>query len=477
MANSEPILLDAVLYQLGAQPVRRQQRDACSIVTLSSCVVKLLAYKDQLEITWEQFVRHPMRHLFSKIPPLQPCDDESCMGHCEAWHKTDDCALDSPLMEVWGKQWLQINFVAAAPESADLFTVHLRLPACLATQVQTYSGGGGVYAEPKNLDGKTASTDFVVLWMPRMEFQEIQHLKMTTPHVLGVARHGNRYGIRCKVAHAEQVHSLVRPNGCYLPPGRKDLYLLGPLPFGTVKESLVSLLSSIQWKARPMQPVAAGGHISGVMWKIQSGESPPVSLVATDKGDVLITKLNESKPVPSAQTSAVAANRTLELCSAETLVDPLQVHDPWAAWPRPAGSHPPAVAGTGADPVKELEKNIVAAVMAQLPRESMEVDSSLSDDTGRVGLLEQQVKELRDGQQGLHSMLQEQSRTQSNQIQVLQQQTAHLEHAVADHGHSLTHFQTQFTSQMSQQESRLDSLFRQQMDRLEEMLSKRARLD
>ena len=37
VANSEPVLLDAVLFQLGAMPVsRRPQSEACSIVTLSS---------------------------------------------------------------------------------------------------------------------------------------------------------------------------------------------------------------------------------------------------------------------------------------------------------------------------------------------------------------------------------------------------------------------------------------------------------
>ena len=239
VANSEPVLLDAVLYQLGALPVaRKQAEDLCAITTQASCVVKLLAFRDQLDVPWEEFTRHPVRHLFAKVPPLQPCTDRSCEGQCEAWHVSEGCPLENPLLEVWGKQWQLLNFSQVPAQQAEVFVMHIRVPSCLAVQLQTYSGNSGVFLEPKHLDGKQASDQFQVYWMPRMSLQEVQHIRQTTPHVLGLARLGSRLGVRCRSCHAQEVHSLLRPGGFFLPPGRKMVFLLGPLPFGVLRESI-----------------------------------------------------------------------------------------------------------------------------------------------------------------------------------------------------------------------------------------------
>lgn len=136
VANSEPVLLDAVLYQLGAQPVARKQvKGACSIVTQASHVVKVMAYRDQLDVAWEEFVRHPMKYVFSKVPPLKECDDPNCDGSCESWHVSPGCSLSSPLMEVWGRQWILTSFTQTPPAQAEVFTFHARVPSLLATQL------------------------------------------------------------------------------------------------------------------------------------------------------------------------------------------------------------------------------------------------------------------------------------------------------------------------------------------------------
>lgn len=478
VANSEPVLLDAVLFQLGAMPVsRRPQSEACSIVTLSSCVVKILVFRDQLDIQWDVFARHPMRHIFSKVPTLVACDDEFCQGHCEAWHPTSECALDSPVMELWAKQWLKLNFSQVQASQAELYTVHLRVPSCLAVQLQTYSGFSGLYLEPKHVDGRQASDMFQVFWMPKHSYQEVLHIRQTTQHVIGIARMGDKYGLRCRAERAETVHASLRPGSSFLPPGRKMVYLLGPLPFGTIRSSLVALLESISWVARPLQPIASGSP-AGVMWRIQSVSPPPVSVVPTDKGDVVITRLEDVKQPPPKQTTLVGASRTLDLCTGDASKvavldqngkksDPLQSFDPWAS------SSKPTVHGPG--PVEELERKLVEAVIAKLPKETMEVDGTSDESIARVEVLERQVQELREGQHGLHAMMVEQGRAHDHQIGCLQQQSNKLEGAVNEHSQSLASFQAQFSHQLAQQENRLDSLFRQQMDKLEDLFSKKAR--
>lgn len=465
LANSEPVLLDAVLYQLGALPVsRKSSLDACAIVTLSSSVVKVLVFRDQLDVAWEVFVRHPLKHVFAKVPPLVACDDPDCEGFCECWHGGDS-KLESPLMEVWGKQWLSLSFSYSSPQQAELWTAHLRVPAILAVRLQTYSGVSGVFLEPKHVDGRQASDAFQVFWMPRLSFQETLHIKQTTRHVIGLARQGSKYGLRCQAIHAEEVHSLLKPGGSFLPPGKKLTYMLGPLPYGTIRASLVELLASISWVARPVQPITASSHVEGVMWKVQSVTPPPVSLVSTDKGDVLITKLDSPKPETASPPPMVAATRTVDLCTGVApKADPLQMHDPWAVGTRLG------VASSSADPVQVIEQKVLDAVLAKLPRETMGIDSEMPRDqmTARVDFLEKQVMELKEGQHGLHNMVVEQGRTQGHQIASLHSQ-------VSEHNQSLTNFQAQFSTQLAQQETRLDSLFRQQMDRLEDLFTKKAR--
>ena len=81
-------------------------------------------------------------------------------------------------------------------------------------------------------------------------------------------------------------------------------------------------------------------------------------------------------------------------------LDPLQSFDPWAC------SSKPTVHGPG--PVEEFERKLVEAVIAKLPKESMEVDGTSDESTARVEVLERQVQELREGQHGLHAMMVEQ---------------------------------------------------------------------
>ena len=53
------------------------------------------------------------------------------------------------------------------------------------------------------------------------------------------------------------------------------------------------------------------------MWRIQSVSPPPVTVVPTDKGDVVITRLEDVKQPPPKQTTLVGASRTLDLCTGD----------------------------------------------------------------------------------------------------------------------------------------------------------------
>ena len=473
-ANSEPALIDGVLYQLGAMPVRRRDNpDKFELITISSCVAKVMIFRDQVEGQWEQVVAHPLRYIFSRIPCLQACTDPDCKGSCEGWHSSESCQIADPILELWGKQYIRLNFQQTNPQDAEVFQVMMRLPQCMQVQIQTYSGISGIYLEPRGINGKQPSDLFQVVWVPKASFDELRMLKQTTAGVLGLARLGVKYGLRCSVDKASEVHNVVKPGSAYLPQGKKYQFLLGPVPFGTLKSSITQMIESIQWQGRAIQPVPAAAHVQGIMWKVQAISQPKQTLIHTANGDVLIPKLVDLPANRPQLPNIIAAKSTVTLCTDPAVnpqVDPLQLADPWASAVRQGHVANSKVPPQAEDPVEVLQKQVFDAVMAKLPQ-GMEVDGDpKAADSMRVASLEQKVNELASGQRQLHTMFVDQNQRHDAQVVQLQKHTAQLEVSMQEHSIQLGSFQQQFKAQLDQQQTHLDGLFGQQMARLEEML-------
>lgn len=470
--NSEPLLVEGHLFQLGAYPVHRHVQDErFKLVSISSSVVKMTVYKDEVDVPWADFAQHPLRHIFTRVPILRACNDEECGGGCENWHFTEHCNVKEPVLEVWGRQWMQDNFTSCAPEKAQIFAVSLRVPQPIQLQVQAYSGIAGVYAEPKSIDGRGPSDQFQVIWMPRTALSELVLLKQTQPVVCGLARVGNRHGLRCKVEHAPTLHQAVKPGSAFLPSGRKQLYMVGPVPYGTLKESLGKALAESGWTCRPIQAVPTSKHIDGINWRVQAIEAPPTSILQLDHGEVVISRLDEQQVVHAHNPVVFGNDRTVQLCShGATTVDPLQLNDPWLSTKGTLPIHPSGLKGQD-DPLVALETRVIETVLAKIPAKpaSMEVDEGSN---GRLDVIERRVQELTDGQFHLHAMFQEQSTAQGSQINDLKSQANRLEVAVSDQNTQIGLFQNQFRAQLEQQQGQLDSLFQQQMSRIEEILKK-----
>ena len=152
--------------------------------------------------------------------------------------------------------------------------------------------------------------------------------------------------------------------------------------------------------------------------------------------------------------------------SSETQVDELQENDPWA---KPAAKQAkPPVVHIGS-PIEDMEQRVLSAVLSQLPKSSMEVDTEGAD--GRVDRLEQQVQELQSHTQRLHQTVSQHAVDQGCQMKEIRaqvaQQGAHFEAALASHTGQLQTFQEtfqdQFRQQSAHQQSMLDSMFQQQM--------------
>lgn len=386
------------------------------------------------------------------------------------WHVSAACSVRDPILELWGRQFMKLSFAHSSPEEAEQFTVHIRLPACVLQQVQTYSGINGLFVEPKAEDGRQPSPSFHVIWMPRMSLQDLTILRQTHEGICGLARMGSKMGVRCRVEDAVKLHQEIKPGSSFLPPGRKQAFMIGPVPFGTVKESITAMCASIGWTARAVQPMAGARHLEGLMWKVQALEAPKQLVIRATHGEVLITKMEDNQVPFVEPPKVVGSEQTVQLCSSSSRsnVDQIFVQDPWAAARKmtPAGDQMAKIQVS--DPLAALERKVVESVLQQLPKHPKEMeieDDHMTGDESRIQDLEKKVAELHDGQCQLHNMICEQGRSHGSQIQQLQNTTAETAHQVSQ-------FQVQFSAQLEQQQGQLDSLFQQQMHKIEEILKR-----
>ena len=143
-------------------------------------------------------------------------------------------------------------------------------------------------------------------------------MKQTNPAVIGLARLGDRRGLRVMQAQAQALHAIVRPEATYLPNGPKTQYSAGPFPWGSDRAAITKALKQVGWQVQalqPMQPVPGKGS----MWLIQSVDSPPETILHTNHGEVVITKHKMgTQPPKPAGSFTVGSVSTLSLCGPAT---------------------------------------------------------------------------------------------------------------------------------------------------------------
>ena len=472
-ANAEPLIVEGDMYQLGSKPVCKQVfSKPVTLKTIDTCVFKIAAFKDGFGDQWQQVLSHPIQTLLSKLPMLIKCQSEGSCG-CNKWHVDAEVGVVDPILELWNRQWLT-NYVQVKPSEAEMFSFTIRAPKSVEIELLQVSGQEGVCVEPRSIDGRKPSEDFFVVWMPKSTASQALVMKQTTAKVLGLARLGNKWGLRCRLDDASVVHKAVRPDSEFLPVGQKQLFLVGPLPFGALRQSLVDAFRDMGWAARPLHALPAARNVPGVMWKVQATSSPPKSVIPLQDGEAVIARFTQMPSEVEQPRPVIGSQSTVKICS--TLSGDKKGADPWLQQD-PWGSYQPVSTSSGkvnaGDMVAGLEKRVVDAVMAKLPRDDMETDEPSGSDT-RISALEQQMCWLADQQSKLHTSFQEQGVVQQAQVSQLQAQFqaqhSQLEAVVQQQSHQLTGLSSSFQAQLEKQESRLDGMFSLQMERIEELL-------
>ena len=457
VANKEPVLIETTLVQLGSGFVeKRSLSSAISLDQLEVATVKIMAYRDEYPAAWEDFTGSPIKHLVRIFPILKGCTEKDCA--CGCWHNPDELPVKEPILDVWRRQYLLNSFKPTQASKASIFSVCIRVPLVIVRTLLSQSGTSGAYTEPRTPDGKTVMPEFVVVWSPKMTQSELSHVMQTNPVVLGLARLGDRRGLRVHSDDAQAVHQVLRPEVAFLPGGPKSQYVVGPFPWGADRSAIHKALKQAGWNVKALQPnQPVEGR--GTMWIIQSVESPPQLIFSMAHGEVVVSKHRPSETVNVSKSVTVGSASTINLCAATSPVlqcdaDPWLAGDPWGAY----NKGKPVQTTDASVGLQQLEERIHKSVLEKLP-----VQMDQDDMPERLATLENQVQMLITKGQNLEGQFTELSHQNAKQFSAMHQQIQQQSQT--------------FHGQLENQTQSVQAMFADQMQQIRNLLSKRPRED
>eukprot|EP00438_Fugacium_kawagutii_P018943 Skav232070 [mRNA] locus=scaffold1176:172271:201562:- [translate_table: standard] len=418
--DNEPILLDVTVVQIGQGFVEKSvEKTLVSVATVEVATLKLMIYKDEVE-DWSLIAQAPLKYVCSQFPLLVLCEAANC--GCPKWHNPNRLNMKSAMLDVWRRQYLRPGFRPEPAATAEIFTVCVRVPNELLLPLLQCSGKGGIYCEPRSDDGKDIAGGFSIVWMPKITKAEMLRQKQLNPEIIGLARTGDRRGLRTKSCDAANIHSRIRPDSVYLAGGQRLQFIVGPLPYGSDRASICKALQTFGWDTKPIQPVSSQPG-KGAMWVIHALTEPPQNLLKMGHGDVVVTKHKHLEKDKTESSHPVAAPATLALCGA-TNADKGTKVDPWVNGGTDPWQRPMAVdAAPPSESLKRIESQLEQAVLAKIPDVQSTQDRLQNLEVQMQTMmtkhvtLETQVREADARQQHRLSSLESQLHSQGNQLQ------------------------------------------------------------
>ena len=286
-ATSEQVLVNGTLINLGDKEIRRHRADGPSLeqCAVKTNVVKLQVFRDELELSWSDFTQAPLRVVVNLVESLQVCDTSSCNAVCGKFHPPVDAEVNKMLFEVWARSFGNASGKHCPADQAFSYTAFLRV-AESGMDALLRSSCSGIYVEPRRDSPPGVDDRYMVVWLPHWSKQEVIHKLRTSAAGIALARLQNKYGIRTRVADAEELHQRLKPEVPFAKHKGSKVFHLQPLPHGLSRAGLEKLLKSWNWKAVPLQP--GRGTTLGGSWNVSSDHDPPANVLTAFKQDVLI---------------------------------------------------------------------------------------------------------------------------------------------------------------------------------------------
>ena len=420
VVNQEPLLVDVMMVQIGQGFVEKAMSpQTLKVDAVEAGALKLIVFRDEIEGSWESFTQAPMRYIVHHMPLLRLCKEDKCT--CPHWHNHEGLDTCDALLDVWRRQYLKPGYRPDNPSSASMYGVFIRTPKCFVQPLLKMSGVAGIYTEPRTIDGRSIDDTYAIVWLARMGREALNHVCRTNPAAIGLARVGERMGIRTSAAEAANLSKTLRPDAVYLAAGPKQQFLAGPFPFGSDRGHVLKALRAMQWEARPLQPLSSIDN-KGSMWLIQATECPPSTLIPMSHGDVVISMHKAARDAPDLPQRPIASNATIALCGSQApasgstgSTDPWLATDPWGGY---APSNPPKPdVSQGLQQIKsQIREEVLKSLPA--PETNMETDDTLD----RIQSLESQMQTLMQKHSTLESNVIETANRQSQQLASVQSQ-------------------------------------------------------
>ena len=430
--TGEPLLVSAVLLQRGkTRIVRNVPQQAPAIDQIETQTVKVLVYRDQCT-DWDAVTSQPVKHIISQFEELKICKEPRCS--CPRWHPHEQ-ANDSPILDVWQRDFLTSHFQKTKASEAQLYAVAMRLPVPIFKQLYIKSGHAGIYFEPRREDGRSQDEAFHTVWIPKRPHSEVVALQAMLDTQVSLIRVGARYGFKVPTADAAQLHEKVSPGAPFIAGPSKATYRVGPFPWGTTKKAIQQLFQQWGWVARAVHSVAKAKDSSGLMWLVHANSPPGHLVYQLQHGDVIIHQDPQQSKDTWRPPQAQASRKEVQAHQ----FDEVYHNDPWA------------------DSAMKLRKLEVTA--AQLSALEATIDQKISHQLGN---------KMQDHDEQMPPTIEP-------RIQALEQQMAQLHQRSIQLDGRVEYLHQQVEHQSAKFESALDSKLQDQMHRIEMLMTKRAR--
>ena len=344
------------------------------------------------------------------------------------------------------------------------------------------SGTHGCFFEPRGTDVPGPDPTYAVIWMPKSSLNDALHKVRTVDNILAVTRLGAKYGVRCLSRHEEALHQELRPDRPFVQCEIKEVYRIEPLPVGTQRQSLVDVLQTIGWSARPMQPCRGS---QGKAWQVGASGPPSSPFLETKHGWLTISKLKDAAS-PAPTTAFVATQRTKQHIRSQPSTgsqDPWLApgSDPWATWggPKPSTGVPIVTEHVQRkidDVQQKIHDEVIGQVNTTLTAQTQHAAQKAHNQDLRLGAVEQQLHSLKEQQSRLEQWCADGSRSidqvQKDQAQI-HSTVQQVVHQVGEQGQAINGLRTEVGGIREQLTTSLDSYFEKQAERIEAMLAKK----
>ena len=252
--TNEAILLTGTLLQLGDSAIQLSAGDVSEVDSVETGVCRVSVYRDEFPVDWASFVAAPVRHVIQQVSELTICRNSSCPGDCRKFHPAVEEKVEQVVMDVWSRQFQQLEGGRDQPSMAAVFHALLRVPGSALTVLQR-TMHKGVYFEPRSPDGGSPRAGYAVVWLPGSDAAAALHAFRTCSYSQAIARLGRKFGIRVKEAEEQLAFEHLRPAQEFVKVKAHWRYKLHPLPHGSQRHTVLQLLRRWQWSAKPLQPI------------------------------------------------------------------------------------------------------------------------------------------------------------------------------------------------------------------------------